>query len=678
MKLTRLQVIAGVAALFTLVLAAGAYIMRDRQRASRDWEARLGAAADARSQAVSAALAAELRELGELAGNASLQMYFAQLLRVGSGTADETVLAQKGYLRNLLVAAADRGGYTDESSRLPANLGTAQPSGLALLDPALNAVVATPGMRDLDSAYRDVARRALADAQGAASDLALDRHDRPDLVQAVAVKPALGTAATGRVGILVGVRGAAHSIYPLLENGPVDASTAALVARRGSSVTYLSPGSIRAVPLKPALPTERADLGEVAAVLRPGSFASVQNYRGQYVLQASRAVGGTDWVLLQQIDAATAFAGASEREALWIVLGALLIGVASALAAAVVWRGRTLGAESLAAALRARAELLHAVTDNIDVLALLVSREGEVLFGNRATGDAVGIAPRDIVGRHLSRVFDSTTLQELLHGIDDSSRIRSAVHELLDMGSGDSRRNFQASFIPIDRYGDREALTLVVLTDVSQLKRAQERHADMLEKLVATLVQAVDLHDPYAAQHARRMTEVADAVARTLDLSEQERAALDIAATLANIGKIMIPAELLTKTEPLTDADWQTLRRHVDFSVDLLKSLDFEGPVRSIIAQKQEHLDGTGYPRGLTAGQMTLSGRILAVANAFVAMVSDRAYRHGVTIEQALQELMDESGTHYDRGVVAALFHVAENRQDWSDWERERSETADV
>jgi PAS domain S-box-containing protein len=678
LKLTRLQVLAAVVALAGLLLAASGYLIRDRQRDSRDWESRLGAAADARSQAVSATLASDLRDLSELAGNVSLQMYFAQLVRTGAGTADETALAQKGYLRNLLVAAADRGGYTTESSRLPANLTPTQPGGLALLDPTLTAVLATPGMRDLEPAYQEIARRALADSRGEVTDLALDRRERPVLVQAVAVRPALGTAATGRVGVLVGVRGAAQSIYPLLANGLTDASTAMLVARRGESITYLSPGSIGAAPLKLALPVGRSDYGEVAAVLKPGGFARARTYRGEHVLQVSRRVSGTDWVLLQQIDAGAALAGASEREALWIVAGALLVALMSALAAILTWRRQAVGAELLAARMRARAELLHAVTDNIDVLAFLVSREGEVLFGNRATADAVGIAARDIAGKHLSNVFDATTLSRLLHGINAASSASAPVHEPLDVGLGDARRNFQASFIPIDRHGERTTLTLVVLTDVSELKRAQERHAEMLEKLVATLVQAVDLHDPYAAQHARRMTEVADAVARTLDLSEQERTTLDIAATLANIGKIMVPAELLTKTEPLTDADWQTLRRHVDFSVDLLKSLDFEGPVRSIIAQKQEHLDGTGYPRGLKAEQMTLSGRILAVANAFVAMVSDRAYRHGVSIEQALQELMEESGTHYDRGVVAALFHVAENRKDWSDWERERGETADV
>ncbi|MGD8672785.1 MAG: HD domain-containing phosphohydrolase, partial [Thiogranum sp.] len=84
--------------------------------------------------------------------------------------------------------------------------------------------------------------------------------------------------------------------------------------------------------------------------------------------------------------------------------------------------------------------------------------------------------------------------------------------------------------------------------------------------------------------------------------------------------------------------------------------------------QKQEHLDGSGYPNGLKGDEILLTARILAVSNAFVALVSPRAYRSAVSIEEALERLLRDSDSKYDRHVVAALFHVAENRRNWSDW----------
>ena len=229
------------------------------------------------------------------------------------------------------------------------------------------------------------------------------------------------------------------------------------------------------------------------------------------------------------------------------------------------------------------------------------------------------------------------------------------------------------SFIPVERIGDERHLTLLVLSDVTDLQQMQRRHTDLLRGLVSTLVGAVDRRDPHAAHHAQRMTEVADAVARELAFTEQERQTLNLAASLANIGKIMIPTEILTKTEPLTAADRALLQKHVDYGLELLKGLQFDGPVTDIIARKQERLDGTGYPRGLDDQRrderVTLAGQVLAVANAFVALVSGRAYRPGMPVKAALDELMRTAGTQFDRRVIAALFHVAENRRDWSQWE---------
>jgi HD-GYP domain-containing protein (c-di-GMP phosphodiesterase class II) len=165
------------------------------------------------------------------------------------------------------------------------------------------------------------------------------------------------------------------------------------------------------------------------------------------------------------------------------------------------------------------------------------------------------------------------------------------------------------------------------------------------------------------------MVEVANAIGRELKLSETDRRTLDLAASLANLGKIFVPREVLTKPEELTEAEQALVHRHVQYGTELLQDLDFEGPVLDTIAQKQEHLDGSGYPNGLTGDDILQTARILAVSNAFVALVSPRAYRHAVNIEAALDQLLKESGSKFDRHVVAALFHVAENRSDWTDWQ---------
>jgi HD-GYP domain-containing protein (c-di-GMP phosphodiesterase class II) len=163
---------------------------------------------------------------------------------------------------------------------------------------------------------------------------------------------------------------------------------------------------------------------------------------------------------------------------------------------------------------------------------------------------------------------------------------------------------------------------------------------------------------------------VTDALAVALGLSETERRSLVMAATLANIGKIMVPAELLSRPDALSAQEQARVRQHVEDGLNLLRGLDFDGPVLETIAQKQELLDGSGYPRGLKGDEITLPGRILGVANTFVALVSARAWRPGMEVRAAVAELMKDAGTRYDRKVLAALAHVVEQHPGWEEWSR--------
>ncbi|MBL8197341.1 MAG: PAS domain-containing protein [Chromatiales bacterium] len=688
----RRSVTAAILALAALVGAGGLlinlYIEDERQRDLLQWETRLGLVADSKVDALARSLAADQRDLAELANNASLQLYLWQLVRARQQQAPDdaqTESAQQAYLRNLLLAAAERGGYMpDPATRVPANLPRSLSYGMALLDAELRPVVVTPGIGELADSYGEVMRGALAKPGATLVDLRLDAEDRAVVVIAVAVAAVSGSLTGGGApnGVLVGVRSAEQELYPLLGRGPAFAedSETLLVARDKDTIAFLSPTRDGGAPLRRSLPIERSDLAEVAAVLSPGGFVSLDNYRGVPVLQVSRRIRGLEsaaepWVLVQGVNARDALSTADERRRFLLATLSLLLFSIAALAVAAWRHGSSVRARHQAEELRSKAaklqkqtDLLHTVTDNIDVLTVLMNRDQEVVFTNQATANAVKNTIAGIVGSPVSAVFGTNMAAGIAELSEEARRQRNPLQRVLQLQLGSALGSYQASFIPVERIGERRQLVLLVLSDVTDLRLAEQHHADMLRSLVSALSDAVDLHDPYSAHHANRMSEVARAVARELDLPADEQATLGLAATLANIGKIMLPGDLLTKTEPLTSADRELLQKHVDYSIELLKGLDFEGPVLDVIAQKQERLDGSGYPRGLTEEQMTLSGRILSVANAFVALVSARAYRQGMSMDDALAELLRGAGTQFDRRVIAALFHVVENRGDWSGW----------
>lgn len=194
------------------------------------------------------------------------------------------------------------------------------------------------------------------------------------------------------------------------------------------------------------------------------------------------------------------------------------------------------------------------------------------------------------------------------------------------------------------------------------------REEQMLNKLVASLVDIIDLHDPYSAFHSARLAELCRAVGNQMGLDQESLSYLVQAAMLANVGKISLPRELLTKRDELSDAEQELLQTHVEEGVEILRKLDFEDPILSAIAQKQEHLDGSGYPEGLAADRITLPGRILAVANAYIALVSPRAYREAMSSEEALELISRSVGTDYDRQAFAALEQVVASGDGLSDW----------
>jgi HD-GYP domain-containing protein (c-di-GMP phosphodiesterase class II) len=124
----------------------------------------------------------------------------------------------------------------------------------------------------------------------------------------------------------------------------------------------------------------------------------------------------------------------------------------------------------------------------------------------------------------------------------------------------------------------------------------------------------------------------------------------------------MIPPEVLAKTGDLTDEERRLLRNSVQVSADIIQDIEFDGPVVDTLRQAQERWDGSGQPHGLKGEDIIITARIIGVANALVGMISDRAFRQGMSVDAAIEILFKEAGKAYDRRVVAALVNYLDNR----------------
>jgi putative nucleotidyltransferase with HDIG domain len=179
-----------------------------------------------------------------------------------------------------------------------------------------------------------------------------------------------------------------------------------------------------------------------------------------------------------------------------------------------------------------------------------------------------------------------------------------------------------------------------------------------VEEVVQTIFSEVEKKDPHTASHQRRVTDLAHAIAVELGMSAEQSRAVRLAGMLHDLGKTLVPSDLLNKPGRLTDAEFDTIKRHPGAGSERLREMEVPEPIVDIVAQHHERLDGSGYPSGLKGDQSSLGARILAVADVVAAMTSDRPHRPAFSLEQALNEIAGKRDKLYDAGVVNACLAV--------------------
>ncbi|UCC66172.1 MAG: PAS domain S-box protein [Deltaproteobacteria bacterium] len=213
--------------------------------------------------------------------------------------------------------------------------------------------------------------------------------------------------------------------------------------------------------------------------------------------------------------------------------------------------------------------------------------------------------------------------------------------------------------VPLRDEHDNVVATVGVNRDISERKRTAEELQQSLEKLkrileetVNALASAVETRDPYTAGHQNRVASLSCAIAREMGFSRERLEGIHIAAIIHDVGKMYIPAEILSRPGRLTEIEFDIIKTHPQIGYDVLKAIEFSWPVAQMVHQHHERMDGSGYPAGLPGEEMLLESKILAVADVVEAMASHRPYRPAHDIGDALEEISQKRGVLYDSEVV--------------------------
>jgi PAS domain S-box-containing protein len=313
-------------------------------------------------------------------------------------------------------------------------------------------------------------------------------------------------------------------------------------------------------------------------------------------------------------------------------------------------------------------------------------RESRVLTANPAALNMLGFSKAQISHSSLLETSlkffreDGSTLPVEEHPVIVALRTGRAVKgALVGMAhpgrAGQRWLNVSAvpEFLPEDQQNPSRVFTTFM--DVTERKEANDELIQAQKNLQTSLYQTrtalegsidvaakvVEMKDPYTSGHQQRVASLSVAIAREMHLPEYQIAYLSLAAKVHDIGKINVPAEILSKTGKLSDLEFRLMMTHSQGGYDILSGVNYPWPLAQIILQHHERMDGSGYPNGLKGGEILLEARIIAVADTVEAMSGHRPYRPSLGMKEALAQVKEHKGL-YDPGVVEACLEVIEKR----------------
>jgi PAS domain S-box-containing protein len=292
--------------------------------------------------------------------------------------------------------------------------------------------------------------------------------------------------------------------------------------------------------------------------------------------------------------------------------------------------------------------------------------EGNFLYGNSKCEEIIGYRREELIGKNFLElnILSEDSLSKAVRILRANTEGKSTGPDEVELISKEGRRiPLEVSTSVVPHMGQRISLSFV--RDITERRKAEKQlqcNLESLRKAVNTTIQvmvsAVEVRDPYTSGHQARSADLARAIATELGLSQEKIDGIRMAGSIHDIGKLSIPAEILSKPTKLTEIELSLIKEHALKGFEMLKDVESPWPLAEIVYQHHERMDGSGYPRKLIGDEICVEARVLAVADVVEAMASHRPYRPGLGIDAALEEIEKNKGAFYDHAVVDACLRL--------------------
>lgn len=650
----------------------------ESKRDLMSWETRIGIIADSRANAVNDWVARQLKELESLATNKSLQLYASQIQQPLDNSNEDPF--QVSYLRNLLEFTAERSGFADVSvPSINANVPVEVTSGIAILDKDKNVLASTTYMPPLEGRLAEIVEN-LPQRERYVSNFYKSIGGKTNIVFSVPINSIQGDDNTSFVGSVIGIRTVDDSLFTLLKQPGAVEKTAEtiLVNVEGSILHYLSPMNDGTPALSKNL-SITPDLEAAFAVANPGKFGIKRDYAYNKVLVTGRQIANTPWTLIYKIDRSEALAESDSHINNLLTIGIIFIFFITATIIA-MWQYANFLKESKVAdrykkmmlELKTQKHVLRLITDNKPEVTFIVDSKNRYRFANLKAAQQAGISAKDMIGQNIVGIMGKDSAMPYIKMNATALADNKTVTTTQRFNIKGEEKIIQSCHIPLSHIpgsddGKSRDGVLVIEQDITIPIKSKEKLVRTLHAIIDTIVSFMDKRDKYTAEHSSRVAKLASKIAMEMGLDENLVETVEISGKLMNLGRALIPTDLLTKVDKITKKEKAIFENATRVSAELLEHIEFEGPVVETIRQSEEHMDGTGVMK-LRGDEILITARILAISNHFVSMRSPRAHRSMKTMDETMLSINHEAGSKFDRKVVAALVNYLENRGGRQEW----------
>ncbi len=315
-------------------------------------------------------------------------------------------------------------------------------------------------------------------------------------------------------------------------------------------------------------------------------------------------------------------------------------------------------------------DILQNLLDNIPDAIYFKDNSNRFIRVNNFFADGFRLSPEDIIGKTDFDFFPKGQAQKMF---DDDTYIlktgKPIIGKIERTLMPDGTYNcVTTTKIPIKNKRNEITGTMGITRDITAYDYTEQTSLDMIINSLKVLDKILETKDPYTFGHTRRVSIIAERIAKELSWEKNRILELKISAELHDIGKILIPLEILNKPGKLSELEYKMVQEHVQQSYDMLKPYSFPPHLPEAIYQHHERLDGKGYPRGLLENNILPEAKILAICDVMESMISHRPYRQALGMDATLQELNNNIGTKYDKDIVDVVLRIINENDNKPFW----------